>query len=89
MLKEQSPGKSTTRRYTPEDIRVPRSGWSCFAAYQLSTEHGTIQRVGGQLGYGWWRSGFVGFQADINEGHMPGVSTERRAEVEGARARKP
>jgi len=42
---------------------------------ELGTEHGTVQRVASQLGYGiesvrsWVR------QADIDEGHAPGVST--------------
>jgi transposase-like protein len=42
---------------------------------ELGSEHGTVQRVAAQLGYGtesvrsWVR------QADIDEGHVPGVST--------------
>jgi transposase len=42
---------------------------------ELGTEHGTIQRVAGQLGYGvesvrgWVR------QADIDDGAAPGVTT--------------
>lgn len=42
---------------------------------ELGSEHGTIQRVAGQLGYGveslrsWVR------QADIDDGYTPGVST--------------
>ena len=42
---------------------------------ELGTEHGTVQRVASQLGYGtesvrsWVR------QADIDEGHVPGFST--------------
>lgn len=42
---------------------------------ELGTEHGTVQRVAAQLGYGtesvrsWVR------QADIDEGHVAGVST--------------
>ncbi len=46
---------------------------------ELGSEHGTIQRVAGQLGYGvesvrsWVR------QADVDEGYSPGVSsTESR-----------
>lgn len=42
---------------------------------ELGTEHGTIQRVANQLGYGvesvrsWVR------QADVDDGYVPGVST--------------
>lgn len=51
MPKEQSPGKPTTRRYTPEEkasavrmVRVLRE--------ELGTDHGTVQRVARHLGYG-------------------------------------
>jgi len=48
---------------------------------ELGTEHGTIQRVATQLGYGiesvrsWVR------QADIDEGHVAGVSTSEAARM--------
>ena len=48
---------------------------------ELGTEHGTVQRVAGQLGYGvesvrgWVR------QADIDDGAKPGVSTTEAARV--------
>ena len=74
MPKEQSPGKPTTRRYSAEEkaaaVRMVRT-----LRTELGSEHGTIQRVAGQLGYGvesvrsWVR------QADIDEGYTPGVST--------------
>ena len=74
MPKEQSPGKPTTRRYTSEEkaaaVRMVRT-----LREELGTDHGTIQRVAGQLGYGiesvrsWVR------QADIDDGQAPGVST--------------
>ena len=70
MPKEQSPGKPTTRRYGPEEkaaaVRMVRT---------LRTEQGTVARVARQLGYGvesvrsWVR------QADIDDGHAPGVSS--------------
>jgi len=73
MPKEKSPGKPTTRRYSPEEkaaaVRMVRT-----LRTELGSEHGTIQRVAGQLGYGvesvrsWVR------QADIDEGYAPGVS---------------
>ncbi len=74
MPKEKSPGKPTTRRYSPEEkaaaVRMVRT-----LRAELGSEHGTIQRVAGQLGYGvesvrsWVR------QADIDEGYSPGVSS--------------
>jgi transposase len=76
MPKEQVPGKPTptSRRYSPEEkaaaVRMVRA-----LRAELGTEHGTVYRVAQQLGYGiesvrsWVR------QADIDEGHAPGVST--------------
>ena len=74
MPKEQSAGKSTTRRYSPEEkaaaVRMVRA-----LRGELGTEHGTVQRVAQQLGYGIESvRSWVG-QADIDEGHAPGVST--------------
>ncbi len=48
---------------------------------ELGTEHGTTPRVAQQLGYGtesvrsWVR------RADIDEGHVPGVSTSDAARI--------
>jgi transposase len=80
MPKEQSPGKPTTRRYTPEEkasaVRMVRA-----LREELGTDHGTVQRVARQLGYGiesvrsWVR------QADIDDGHAPGVSSTESARV--------
>jgi transposase len=80
MPKEQSPGKPTTRRYSPEEkaaaVRMVRT-----LRAELGTEHGTVQRVARQLGYGiesvrsWVR------QADIDDGHSPGVSTTESQRV--------
>jgi transposase len=74
MPKEQSPGKPTARRYSPEEkagaVRMVRA-----LRAELGTEHGTVQRVARQLGYGiesvrsWVR------QADIDGGYSAGVST--------------
>lgn len=74
MPKDTTPGKPTTRRYSPEEkaaaVRMVRT-----LRAELGTEHGTVQRVAAQLGYGiesvrsWVR------QADIDEGHVAGVST--------------
>ena len=80
MPKEQSPGEPTTRRYSAEEkaaaVRMVRA-----LRAELSTDHGTVQRVARQLGYGiesvrsWVR------QADIDDGHAPGVSTSESARV--------
>src|SRR5919112_2069034 len=80
MPKEQSPGKPTTRRYTPQEkadaVRMVRT-----LRTELATEHGTVQRVAKQLGYGvesvrlWVR------QADVDDGHAPGVSTADAARL--------
>ena len=48
---------------------------------ELGTDHGTVQRVATQLGYGlesvrsWVR------QADVDEGHVAGVSTSDVAKM--------
>ena len=51
MPKEKSPGKPTTRRYTDAEkdqaVRLVRQ-----LREELGTEHGTVQRVAKQLGYG-------------------------------------
>src|SRR6478672_4275017 len=80
MPKEQSPGKPTSRRYSPEEkaaaVRMVRS-----LRAELGSEQGTVARVARQLGYGiesvrsWVR------QADIDEGLAPGVSTAESKKV--------
>lgn len=83
MPREITPGKSSTRRYTPEGkqqaVRLVRQ-----LAAELGTTHGTVQRVASQLGYGvesvrsWVR------QAELDEGVASGVSSQ-----EAARTREP
>jgi transposase len=73
-------GKPTTRRYSPEEkaqaVRLVRR-----LRVELGTDHGTIQRVADQLGYGvetvrkWVK------QADIDEGLKAGTSTEDAAKI--------
>jgi transposase-like protein len=80
MPKEQSPGKPNTRRYSEEEkaaaVRMVRT-----LRAELGTEHGTVKRVADQLGYGvesvrlWVR------QADIDDGHEPGVTTAEAAQI--------
>lgn len=80
MPKEQSPGKATTRRYSPEEkaaaVRMVRT-----LRQELGTDQGTVTRVARQLGYGvesvrsWVR------QADIDDGYAPGVTTTESAKL--------
>ena len=80
MPKEQSPGKPTTRRYTPQEkadaVRMVRA-----LRVELGTEHGTVQRVAKQLGYGVESVRLWVNQADIDDGRAPGVSTTEAARV--------
>src|SRR5688572_24198689 len=71
---EVTPGKPTTRRYSPAEkdqaVRAVRQ-----LRKELGTTHGTIQRVAGQIGCGveslrqWVK------QADVDDGVEPGVTT--------------
>ena len=80
MPKDTTPGKPTTRRYSEEEkaqaVRLVRQ-----LRRELGTEHGTIQRVAEQLGYGpetvrkWVK------RADIDEGLKAGTSSEDRARI--------
>ena len=42
---------------------------------ELGTDHGTVQRIAGQLGYGVESVRNWIHQADIDEGRVPGTST--------------
>lgn len=80
MPKEQTPGRPTTRRYSEQEkdaaVRMVRT-----LRAELGTDHGTIQRVARQLGYGTESVRLWVRQADIDEGHAPGVSTSETARV--------
>jgi transposase len=80
MPKEKTPGSPTTRRYSPEEkaqaVRLVRT-----LRAELGTEHGTVQRVATQLGYGIESVRSWVKQADVDEGHVPGVSTTEAARV--------
>jgi transposase len=80
MPQERTAGKPTTRRYTQEEkaqaVRLVRQ-----LRRELGTEHGTVQRVAEQLGYGVetvrkWVKG-----ADVDEGVKPGRSSEDAARM--------
>ena len=74
MPKEQSAGKPTKCRYSPEEkaaaVRMVRALHA-----ELGTTQGTVQRVARQLGYGVESVRTWVHQADIDEGLVPGVST--------------
>ncbi len=80
MPKELSPGKPSTRRYTPEEkaqaVRLVRQ-----LRKELGSDHGTIQRVAEQLGYGTESVRKWVQQADIDAGVAPGVTTAEVARV--------
>jgi transposase-like protein len=80
MPRDLSKGKPTTRRYSPEEkaaaVRMVRT-----LRAELGTEHGTVQRVATQLGYGTESVRLWVRQSDIDEGHAPGVSTSESARM--------
>jgi len=80
MPKELSPGKPNTRRYTPEEkaqaVRLVRQ-----LRKELGSDHGTIQRVAAQLGYGTESVRKWVHQADTDAGVAPGVTTAEAARV--------
>ncbi len=74
MSKDQPRKKPTGRRYSPEEkaqaVRLVRQ-----LRAELGTDHGTVQRIAGQLGYGVESVRNWVHQADIDEGRVPGTST--------------
>jgi len=74
MPKEQTTGKPTTRRYSSEEkaaaVRMVRT-----LRTELGTEHGTVQRVATQLGYGIESVRTWVKQADVDDGVTSGVTT--------------
>ena len=79
-MPEQRAGKPTTRRYSDEEkaqaVRLVRQ-----LRAELGTEHGTVQRVAEQLGYGVESVRKWVAQADVDGGVRSGVSTEEAARV--------
>lgn len=80
MARETTPGKPTTRRYTPEEkdqaVRLVFQ-----LREELGTSQGTVKRIAEQLGYGvesvrtWVR------QAEIDAGKAAGMSTADREKM--------
>lgn len=79
MPKEQTAGKPTTRRYSPEEAAAVRMVRTLRA--ELGTEHGTVQRVATQLGYGVESVRMWVKQADIDDGVTSGVSSAEAQRV--------
>jgi transposase len=74
MAKDQPRRKSTARRYTPEE-KAQAVRLVCQLRAELGTDHGTVQRIAGQLGYGVESVRNWVHQADIDEGRKPGTTT--------------
>jgi transposase-like protein len=81
MGNETSPGKPTTRRYTPaEKERAVRMVRQLRA--ELGTDHGTVKRVAEQLGIGIESLRSWVKRAEIDAGEKPGLSSEDAAKIE-------
>ena len=80
MGNEQSPGKPTTRRYSPEEkaraVRLVRQ-----LRKELGTSHGTVQRVADQIGCGVESLRSWVKQADVDDGVEPGVTTVEQRRI--------
>ena len=80
MPKDTTAGKPTTRRYSPDEKAAAVRMVKTLRA-ELGTDHGTIQRVATQLGYGTESVRLWVRQANIDEGQVPGVSTGDAAKM--------
>ena len=77
---EGTPGKPTTRRYSPEEraraVRLVRQ-----LRKELGTNHGTIQRVADQIGCGVESLRTWVKQADIDDGVELGVTSAEQRRI--------
>lgn len=80
MGNEGTPGKPTTRRYSPEEkaraVRLVRQ-----LRKELGTSHGTVRRVADQIGCGVESLRIWVKQADIDDGVEPGVTTAEATRI--------
>ncbi len=74
MVSNQGSGKPTTHRYSPEEkasaVRMVRT-----LRAELATEHGTVQRVATQLGYGIESVRTWVKQGGVDDGNVAGMTT--------------
>ncbi len=77
---QQTAGKRSTRRYSPEE-KAQAVGLVRQLRAELGTTQGTVGRVAEQLGYGvesvrtWVR------QAEIDDGEQPGTTTAEATRI--------
>ena len=80
MSQDQPRKKPTARRYSPEEkaqaVRLVRQ-----LRAELGTDHGTVQRIAGQLGYGVESVRNWVHQADTDEGRVGGTTTEQSERI--------
>jgi transposase-like protein len=80
MPQDRTPGKPTTRRYSSEEkaqaVRLVRT-----LRAEIGDGNSAVRRVADQLGYGLESVRAWVKRADIDEGHVPGVSTDEVARV--------
>lgn len=80
MGNESTPGRSTARRYTPEEkaraVRLVRQ-----LRKELGTSHGTIQRVADQIGCGVESLRIWVKRADVDDGVEPGMTTAEQKRI--------
>jgi transposase len=80
MGNESTPGRSTSRRYTPEEkaraVRLVRQ-----LRKELGTSHGTIQRVADQIGCGVESLRIWVKRADVDDGVEPGVTSAEQKRI--------
>lgn len=85
MPTERTPGLPTTRRYSPEEkaqaVRLVRQ-----MRAERGMDHGCIQRVATQLGYGVESVRKWVAQADVDDGAAPGVSTAEAERIKALEA---
>lgn len=71
---KQGSGGSTGRRCSPEEKAAAVRMVGTLRA-EIGTDHGTVQRVATQLGYGVESVRSWVKQADVDAGHVAGVTT--------------
>ena len=80
MGNQDTPGRPTSRRYTPEEkaraVRLVRQ-----LRKELGTNHGTIQRVADQIGCGVESLRIWVKRADVDDGIEPGMTTAEQKRI--------